>query len=370
MPHVPSASGHRGGVARVALLVGLAAMAACGRPGAPANIIRLTTPLDTVITPYGEITDAVWLGGQRWAVIAPQDRALAVADFGRRALSRFGGAMAKEIAQPFHLFRAGDSVYVADWFRRRETIWSLAGTMGSDVPALDAYRGALPKARDLAGRWYLELRPAPGPDGRGNLDSGVVLRTTPDLSRADTIGRLAPFDLVEVVSDGRRRLERRLLSGQDRWGVLPDGSLWIARITQNRVDWRDPAGKVTIGDQLPDRVLPVTENDRDLFLNRFDPGLRPTVSQIPFAAIKPAFETAVAAPDARLWLVKSRAIGDTLRDYQIIDRAGRLLGLASHPGLGRILALGGGYALVGEPFAAGVRLLLFRLPADTGAGRT
>jgi hypothetical protein len=362
-PSAPS----RGATRIIGLVTGLLALAGCSKPRPPLQTMRLVPTPDTLLAPYGEITDAAWLGGSRWVVIAPQDRAVGVADFQRKQLARFGGGQAHELEQPFHLFRSDDSVYVADWFRRRLTRWSLTGRLGGAYPALDVFRGVLPRARDSAGAWYLEIRPSPGRDGRGNLDSGAVVRTRPDFSGADTVARLAPFDLAEVVSDGRRRLERRLLSGQDRWGVLADGSVWVARVAENRVDWRAASGKVTRGAQLPDRVLPVTQNDRDLFLNRFDAGLRPTVSEIPFAAIKPPFEAVLPAPTGRLWLVKSRAVGDSLRNYQVIDAGGGLVGEATHPGHGRILALGDGYALVGEPFAGGVRLLSYRLPSDAAA---
>lgn len=346
----------------------LSALAACRDSSPPVTVEPLVATGDTVIAPHGEITDAAWLSDGRWVLIAPQDRAVSIAVVARRKLGRFGGARAREVEQPFHLFRSGDSIYIADWLRRRLTAWSLDGGYGGALPAADGLRGALPRSRDDAGRWYFEVRPAPGRDGRGNLDSAVIIRGGGDPSVADTVGRLGPFDLAEIVSNGQRRLERRLLSGHDRWGVLLDGTLWIARVTENRVDWRDPTGRVTRGVSLPDRVLPITQSDRDIFLARFEPALRSTAAQIPFAAIKPPFEGALNDPDGQVWLVKSRAVGDTLRDYQVIDRRGRLSRMLNHPGLGRILAIGGGYALVGEPFADGVRLLLFRIPAPAGAG--
>jgi hypothetical protein len=357
----PIAHARRGAWITV-LVTGLTALTGCteARPSVPA--LRLAPTADTLFAPYGEISGAAWLGAGQWAVIAPQDQAVGVADFQRQTLTRFGGRQARELEQPFHLFRRGDSLYIADWFRRRLTRWSLTGRLGGAYPALDAFRGALPRERDGDGAWYLELRPMPGREGRGNLDSGAVVRLRHDFSGGDTVARLAPDDVTEVVSDGRRRLERRLLSGQDRWGVLTDGSVWVARVTENRVDWRSAAGEVTRGPVLPDRVLPVTQNDRDLFLLRFDPGLRPTVSEIPFAAIKPPFEAALVSPEGQLWLVKSRAVGDSLRTYQVIDARGTLVSEVSHPGHGRILALGDGYALVGEPFAGGMRLLRYRLP--------
>lgn len=342
--------------------------AGCGPASPVAEPIRLVAHGDTLLTPYGDITDAAWLGDGRWALIAPQDRAVIAASLDARKLAPFAGVRSRDLQQPFHLFRAGDSIYVADWQRRQLSSWSLDGKAGGAIPAVDGLRGALPRARDARGNWYFELRPAPGLDGSGNQDSAAIVRTAPDLTGADTIARLAPLELAEVISDGRRRLERRLLSGQDRWGVLPDGALWIARVGQNRVDWRDSAGTIHQGRELPDAVLPVTENDRQLFLNKFEAALRPTVSQIPFVVIKPPFDNAFAAPDGMVWLVKNRAIGDTLRHYQLINRDGRLAGTATHPGFGRILAVGEGIAVVGEPFEGGVRLLDFRMPAPAPAG--
>ncbi|HEY7684337.1 MAG TPA: hypothetical protein VH879_16970 [Gemmatimonadales bacterium] len=351
----------------IAMLVGVTG---CSREVAQVATTELQPTPDTVIAAYSEVTGAAWLGGDRWAVIAPLERAVGVVNFDRKTLGRFGGSRPGELQQPFHLFRSGDSIYIADWLRRRITRWSLAGSLEGSIPAPERFRGTLPKARDAAGRWYLELRPAPGRDGQGNLDSAAIVRASPDFAEADTVVRLAPFDLAEVQTEAGRRFERRLLSGEDQWDVLPDGTVWIARVTQNRVDWRDPAGRQVRGNELPDRVLPVTQNDRDVFLHRFEPGLRPTVEQIPFAAIKPPFVGALTDPTGRVWVVKNRAIGDSLRTYQIVDRSGKLVRLVSHPGLGRILGLGNGRALVGEPFANGVRLLLFRVPGDSSSAGT
>ena len=357
-------------VPRAVGLTLLALLAACGGERPPTPTLELGAAGDTILAPYGDVTDAAWLGSRRFVVIAPQDKAVGTADFTQHALRPWGGSRARELDQPFHLFRAGDSLYVADWARRRLTAWSLGGAFGAPSQAPAGVRGALPRERDTAGHWYVELRAAPGPDGTGNRDSAVIVRFDAGLTRGDTVARLAPFDLAEVVSDGRRRLERRLLSGQDRWGILADGTVWVARIADNRVAWRSPDGTWHEGDKLPDPVLPITQNDRDLFLHQFDAELRATVEAIPFAAIKAPFEQAVVATDGMLWLMKSRSVGDTIRGYQLINQQGHLVATARHTGLGRLLALSDSLALIGEHFEGGTRLLLFRLPAVPVPGGT
>ncbi len=164
----------------------------------------------------------------------------------------------------------------------------------------------------------------------------------PALDRADTLARLAPLDIAEVMGDAGRRFERRVFSGTDQWGARPDGSLWVARVYENRVDWRDPAGKWTRGEPLPDRVLEVTRYDRELFLRRFPPELRSTAEQLPFAAIKPPFEAGLTGAGGEVWLEKSRAPIDSSRRYHVVDRQGRLREEIRVPGHGAYHRRGAG----------------------------
>lgn len=359
----------RGYVATVTtIFAGAVGASGCSGPRQPPPTLTLEATGDTLVARVHEVADAVWLEGSRWAILSPLDHAVRLVDMQRGRTTPFGGASAAEIEQPFHLFRDAETLWIADWQRRRATHWSLDGRLLGEIPTADGLRGALPRARDPQGAWLFELRPAPGRDGSGNRDSAAIIRLTSD--RADTVGRLAPYDLAEVVADGRTRLERRLLSGQDRWGVTPGGRFWIARVDKNRVDWITGAGQRVEGEQLPDRVLPVTQNDRDLFLNRFEEELRPTVEAIPFAAIKPPFDFALTGPDESVWLTKSRAVGDTIRFYQVVDSAGRFVAELTHPGLGRVVAIGGEHALVAESIEDGVRLLLYLLPRPESPGGT
>jgi hypothetical protein len=232
------------------------------------------------------------------------------------------------------------------------------------IPAADIVRGTLPRARDTAGWFYLEQYPIPGPDGSGNRDSAAIIRANAEFTDIDTIARLAPLDIAEVVGDAGRRFERRVFSGVDRWGVLPDGSIWVARVYNNRVDWRSPEGKWTRGQPLPDRVLEVTRYDRELFLRKFPPELRSTAQDLPFAPLKPPFEAAFTSSTGDVWLEKSRAPADSSRRYHVVNRRGRLVREVRLRGQGRILGLGPTEGLVADPASEGIRLLGIRLPAE------
>ncbi len=336
-----------------------ALLGACGdtRPDAP--VVELSTSGDTVSTHDSDVTGAAWLGGDRWAVLAAPNETAAIADFSSRKIRQLG---TRDIRNPATLFVAGDSLYVGDWGLRRTTIWSLEGRLIRAVPTSDAIRGSLPQARDAQGRFYADLFPRPGPDGSGNRDSAAILRVSATFSSADTIARLAPLDVAEVMGDAGRRFERRVFGGVDRWGSLADGSLWVARVYENRVDWRTPDGRWSRGHALPDRVLEVTRYDRELFIQGFPPELRGTAQQLPFAPIKPPFEAAFTGHGEQVWLEKSRAPADSVRTYHVVDRAGRLARQVLLRGSGRILAVSDNAAFVTERTSDGTRLLRIGLP--------
>jgi hypothetical protein len=350
-----------------ALVAALALGPACGGAKPAAPVTRLAGPTDSVITSFGEISGAAWLGRNRWAVVAPNDEAVAIAALTSHEVRRLGGRGTEEIRNPSTLFRVGDTLCVGDWGLRRSTLWTLEGRAVGTIPASDALRGALPRAGDGAGRFYYELSPRPGPGGLGNRDSAVVVRAAPGGPGADTLARLAPADLAEVVSDAGRRFEPRVFSGSDRWGVLPDGSLWVARVYENRVAWRGTDGRWRKGEPLPDRVLEVTRYDKELFLRKFPPELRNTAEQLPFAAIKPPFEAGLTADGGDVWLEKSRAPADSTRRYQVVDREGRLRREIQLPGQGRIVAVGKDELLVVQPARDGAHLLSFAIPSETAS---
>jgi hypothetical protein len=328
-------------------------------------VLELPTSGDTITTPDSDVTGAVWLGGDRWAILASPNETAGIVDFSDRTIRPLGGGRSKDLRNPTTLFVSQDSLYIGDWGQRRTTVWTPSGRLIRSFPTSNAVRGALPQARDLKGNFYLDQYPPPGPDGSGNRDSAALLLIDPGFAQADTIAKLAPLDIAEVVGDAGRRFERRVFGGLDRWGALPDGTVWVARVYDNRVHWRAPDGKWTRGQALPDRVLEVTRYDRELFLRKFPPELRATAQQLPFAPIKPPFEAALTSADGQVWLEKSRAPADSARVYHVVDRRGRLAQEVQVRGQGRVLAVGPRNVLIAESTPDGTRLKSVELTPRT-----
>lgn len=350
--------------AQLALLGALLLALGCGAGEPPPRDTTLGPAGDTIPTSLYEATAGAWLGGDRWAVLSPADQRVVLLDFSTHTATDLGKGVKEPYQGPFAIFRTGDSLYVSDWALRRVSIWTLDGGFAGAVPSPENTRGTLPRARDGAGNWYVELNPPPGPDGSGNQDSAVVLRLPPDLSRVDTILKLSPLDLAEVDGDAGRRFERRVFSGEDYWGVLPDQSLWVGRVYPNRVDWIAPDGKLQGGQKLPDRVFTITISDREAWLRRFPPELRSAAEKVPFSPVKPPFDLAFTGGDDNVWLEKSRVIPDTVRRYQVVGRNGRLLESVAFNGYGKALATSPEAVLITEVQPSGMRFVRFRRPTQ------
>lgn len=335
------------------ILAALVAIAACDAPP-PAPSLTLQPGADSLRLTIREATDGVWLGGERFAILSPADNAVAVVDFASDSVVTLDSTSG-EIERPSGLFVLGDTLFIQDWARRRVSAW-IDGEVVRSIPASDAARGALPQAIDTQGRLYYELSPRPRRDGSGNRDSAAVLRASGPTATPDTAARLGPLDIAEVQSDQGRRFERRILSGDDEWGVLPDGSIWIARTYQNRVDWLDSSG-VEEGERLRDRVLEVTRVDRERFVQRFPPELRTSAERLPFSPIKPPFVRGFTGGGGDVWLEKSRAVSDTGQLYHQVGRDGNLVREVRVDGWARILAVSPDAALVVLPDSLGMTVI-------------
>lgn len=348
-------------------LYGLAMTAAACGPGRakapPFEVLSL--PADTIIAPWTLIPSAAWLGAGRWVLVAGDFDAAVVADFQQKTLTPLGGSKQQAYQHPAAVFTVGDTAYISDWGKRRTTVWTGDGRLIDSIPSPDALRGSAPRGRDGAGQLYFEVRPVPGRGGIGNRDSAAIVRAPRDLSRFDTVARLAPVDGREMQRGETLRFERQVFSGDDLWGVGRDGTVWIARLLRNQIEMVEAGGKVTKGPELPDPVFEITQADRLRYLQSFPSDIRPNEGDLPWALIHPPFVAAFGAPGDRIWLEKSKPVLDTVRSIQVVDRRGDLLRILRLPGDARLLGVGPDVALFAEQFEKGVRLMLVRIP---GAG--
>lgn len=317
---------------------------------------------DTLVAPVVGISHAVRRPDGTWVLLAPQEMQVLVADFAAGTVERHPGMTSEMIPGPTMLFGLADTVWVGDWGLQRVTAWLPDGRRIDAVPTPAALRGAFPRARDAAGQWYFELTSPPG-SAAGIRDSGAVVRADPLLTRFDTVARVAPPELVEVEEHGRVVLQPLVLAGRDRWDVLRDGTLWLARVQQNRVGWYPPSGEPRRTRPLADAIIPVAEMDRQLYLQRFPVDQRPDPSMLRFALVKPAFERAFHDPAGRVWLFKSAPALDSVRSFQVADSTGWVQSVTL-PTYGTALGLADGEVLVGEEFPDGVRLLRFAIPQE------
>lgn len=352
----------RGPLRSLAITAVLATACGPGRAVAPVEE-ALSLPSDTLEAGWGQLPLAAPLGSGRWVVVAADWDAAVIADFTARRIDPLGGARQKAYLHPYRVFVAADTIYLADWGMRRSTVWNAAGALIDSIPAADALRGALASAKDAAGQLYFEAKPDPGRDGGGNADSAALVRAPRSLARFDTLARLAPLDLKEMRREQNNRFERLILSGNDLWGVWPDGTIWIVRLLRNQLITRNSAGKLTRGPELPDPVYEVTQADRDRYLQGFPADVRPKETDFPWALIHPPFLSAFMAPGETIWLEKSRPVRDSLRRIQVLDRVGDLQRVFKLSGEARPIAVGQEAVLVAEQFAGGIRLMQVRIPA-------
>lgn len=349
---------------RCSFLIPALLLAACSEPAPPPPALAATTGPDTLVVPVVHVSDAVPRPDGTWVLLGIEEMAVYIADFGADSVRAHPGITREEVPGALTLIGTGDTIFVGDYGLQRVTAWLPDGRRVDAVPMPAVARGAHPRGRDAAGQWYFELWPSPGRDGRGVLDSGAVVRANAALTTFDTVVRLTPPDVMEVDENGRVRLQRLQLAGTDRWGVLRDGTVWLARVNQNQLFWY-PAGGGTPSSSrpLPDPIIQVTEMDRQVYISRYPEDQRSALAQTRFAGVKPPFERAFADRRGRIWLFKSAVALDTVRSIQVADSTGVLF-TVSLPSYGVALGISDTEILMGEEFPGGIRLLRFAMPEE------
>lgn len=330
--------------------------AGCGGP--PAHSVPSTTltgATDSLTIPDLDISGAVPLGMDRWAILSQFSNTVKVVDWGHHTVRPLGRP-GIDYLHPSSITAVGGILYVTDWGKRQLTAWGADGKLALAIAAPASLGGLLPTARDGDGWLYAESR-------SGQLDSGRVLRWRIGAAHPDTVAQLAPYTMQEVNGPQGRRLVRQIYSGNDIWGVLSSGAIWVARVTKNRLDQRDVAGHWREGPPLPDPIYPVTRFDKDYFIEGFPEDQRQMAGALPFAPVKAPFDGAFVEDDSIIWLQSSRSLTDSIRTYKVLDRNGAFAHEVRLKNARRILGAHGGTLLVAEQLDPGKGFKLLRYPS-------
>jgi len=228
---------------------------------------------------------------------------------------------------------AGDTVALVDFSALRTTLWSEAGRP-LQVLALKQVSGNAPVLfYDTLGHGYkvdYQAVLGGGEPGRSlRPDSIPVLRVTVRDGSVDTVAHLASPEYGEAIFGEEIQQAAKVFAPNDFFGVLPDGSAWVARAREGRVDWRSPQGQWVQGQPHTYPRYPVTEADKSRVLAQVrEHGKQFGMPQdlpivYPFADTKPPFDAAMARPSGEVWLQQPRKDEKAPLTYSIVDRKGR-----------------------------------------------
>jgi hypothetical protein len=220
---------------------------------------------------------------------------------------------------------------VVDPMLRRITVFGTTGSVDTILPfpAQQATEGAIPHHR---GVWLT-------PGGTSVRDSLPLLRLTSETTRPDTVALIgeAPRHFVSLGNVGLTIPAE--YAPRDRWGILEDGRVWIARGSDNSVEWESLDGALRRGPAYHYPTIRTVTADR----RRLDGLPAPTILDSvdrPIAPIKAPFQDVVAGPDGQLWFWLNQPAGYSAELYAVRDSNGPERLRVSLPGAHKLIAIG------------------------------
>jgi hypothetical protein len=292
---------------------------------------------------FGTLSNVVELGDGRIVFTDTRSKLFLRADLksgkvdtlGSRAESISRGSPAGEYKFPgwvAHL--AGDTIALVDFSAIRTTLWSEAGRPLAVLPIQETGGKTPVLIYDTLGRGYkidYQAVLGGGEPGRSlRPDSIPVLRIAlHGAGGVDTVALLASPEYGDAVFGEEIQQAAVVFAPNDFFGVLPDGTAWVARAREGRVDWRSPGGEWVPGQPHEFPKVPVTEADKARVLAQvreqgkqfgMPQGLR---IEYPFAETKPAFDFALGRPTGEVWLQQPRKDESAGLVYAVFDRKGR-----------------------------------------------
>ena len=255
-----------------------------------------------------------------------------------------------------HLGR--DTIALIDFSAIRTTLWNEAGKpLG--VLSIKPVAGNTPVLfYDTTGHGYkvdYQAVIGGGEPGRAvRPDSIPVLRLTLKGDAVDTIAFLAGPEYGDATFGEQTQQAAKVFAPNDFFGVLPDGTTWVARGRENRVDWRSPDGHWTIGKTHEYKRVPVTQADKDRVLAQVrEHGKQFGMPQdlrivYPFAETKPPFELGLGRAKGEVWLQRPKPQEDSPITYDVFDRKGAWKREIAFPRGSALAGFGRGEAVYGS----------------------
>jgi hypothetical protein len=226
---------------------------------------------------------------------------------------------------------AGDTVALVDFSAQRTTLWNERGEP-LKVLAIAPVAGTAPVlVYDTVGHGYkidyqAILGGTPGETVRP--DSVAVLRIRLASGKVDTVAQLAAPTFGNAKFGDQEQPAAMVFAPNDFFGVLPNGTAWVARGGENRVEWRTPDGRWSRGQKRDYTRVPVTQADKDRVLAQVrEQGKQYGMPQdlpiqYPFAESKPPFDFALGRPNGEVWLQRPRADEEAQVTYDVYNRQG------------------------------------------------
>jgi hypothetical protein len=246
------------------------------------------------------------------------------------SLAKVGSAEYRFPGWVAHL--AGDTVALVDFSAIRTTLWSEAGRPLGVLPIKDVAGSTPVLLYDTVGHGYkIDYQAVLGGGEPGRVlrpDSIPVLRLTVKGGTVDTVALLAGPEYGDATFGEQVQQAAKVFAPNDFFGVLPDGTAWIARGRENRVDWRSPDGRWTRGQAHAYTRIPVTQADKDRVLAQVrEHGKQFGMPQdlrivYPFAETKPPFDFALGRPNGEVWLQRPHSQAEAALIYDVFNRKG------------------------------------------------
>lgn len=239
----------------------------------------------------------------------------------------------------------GDSILVTDLRNARLAVLDGDLRMGRTLP-MSGPGYSIPRASDREGGLFFDLnarvRVQRQRDG-SRRELAPVVRWDTRAGQGDTLGHIA----VPIGASAGPFPQR------DEWGVGPDGRVAIVRNREvYRLDWVLPDGVVVEGPVIDEERLPVTDRDRELWLEGNGGGGGGSIG-VPGGAAR----SSVSFPDhlprvrwrgvyvdgqGRAWVVRHQPLEDRRPLLDVFDAGGERVGRVRLPEGREIVAVAGG----------------------------